>query len=92
MVLAQDANDSGGMAVMALLNTLRDDCGGQVEFLVAHLGMADARQFASRHAARDGTVLPFAAAGRPLGVLHQPQSTAELRQALAAAFGLQAGS
>ncbi len=92
VVLAHDSNFAGGMAVMELLNTIRDDYGGQVEFLVAHLGMADAREFASRHAARDGTVLLFTADGRPVGVLHQPQSAAELRQALTRAFGLQAGS
>lgn len=92
VVLAHDSNFTGGMAVMELLNTIRSDYAGEVEFLVAHLGMADAREFASRHAAHDGTVLLFAADGRPVGVLHHPQSSGELRQALAQAFGLQAGS
>ena len=92
VVLAHDSNFAGGMAVMELLNTLRSDYDGEVEFLVAHLGMADAREFASHHSASDGTVLLFAADGRRVARLHQPQSSGELRHALDQAFGLQAGS
>lgn len=88
VVLAHDANYAGGMAVMELMNDIRGDYAEQVEFLVAHLGMADAREFASRHAATDGTVLLFAGDGRRVSVMHQPQSTGELRQALSQAFGL----
>ncbi len=88
VVLAHDANYGGGMAVMELMNDIRGDYAEEVEFLVAHLGMADAQEFASRHAARDGTVLLFAGDGSRVGVLHQPRSTGELRQALVQAFGL----
>jgi hypothetical protein len=52
------------------------------------LAVAHAREFAGRHAAADGTVLLFDGAGRRVRLLHQPQSTDELRQALAQAFGL----
>jgi len=76
------------MAVMELMNGIRGDYAEQVEFLVAHLGMADAQEFASRHAARDGTVLLFAGDGSRVGVLHQPRSTGELHRALAQAFSL----
>jgi hypothetical protein len=87
VVLAQDSNYVGGMGVMELMNVVRTEHEGKIEFLVAPLGMTDARAFADQHAAGDGTVLLFAADGRAAGVLHHPRSAAELRAALAQAFG-----
>ena len=88
LVLAHDANFAAGMAVMELMNVIRDDYVGQVEFLVAHLGMPDGQAFAGRHAARDGSVLLFSANGTLVDTLHQPQTVDALREALAQAFGL----
>lgn len=88
LVLAQDSNYSGGMVAMEAMNAIRGDYAGRVDFLVAHLGMADGQAFARQHAARDGTVLLFANDGRPVSVLNQPQSAEELRRALQQAFGL----
>jgi len=87
VVLAHDANYVGGMEVMELMNVIRGDSAERVEFLVAHLGMQDAREFARLHAASDGTVLLFAGDGRRVSVLHQPRSVGELRHALTQAFG-----
>lgn len=88
LVLAQDNNYVGGAEVMELMNGIRGDYAERVDFLVAHLGMADAQVFAGRHGARDGTVLLFTGDGRRVGMLQQPQSADELRRALAAAFGV----
>jgi hypothetical protein len=71
LVLAHDANHVGGMEVMELMNAVRPDYAERVEFLVAHLGMADGRAFAERHAAADGTVLLFATDGRHLETMHR---------------------
>lgn len=87
LVLAHDSNYAGGMAVMYLMNEIRHDYAGRVDFLVAHLGMADGQEFARRHGARDGVVLLFSADGQNVSVLHQPQSIDELRLALKQAFG-----
>jgi hypothetical protein len=87
LVLAQDNNYVGGAEVMEVMNRIRGEYAGRVDFLVAHLGMADAQVFAAGHGARDGTVLLFAADGRRVGMLQQPRSAEELRHALAAAFG-----
>lgn len=87
LVLAHDSNYIGGAAVMELMNGIRPDYAGRVDFLVAHLAMDDARAFASRHGAKDGTVLLFAADGRRVGTLHLPQGADELRGALTQAFG-----
>lgn len=82
LVLAFDMHYTGGTAVMALMNEIRADYAGRMEFLVANLGMPDGRQFANSHAAFDGTVLLFDAAGKRIGWLHQPGSVTELRQAI----------
>ncbi|MCU0809632.1 MAG: hypothetical protein MUE59_01110 [Thiobacillaceae bacterium] len=87
LVLAHDANFAAGMAVMELMNVIRSDY-PEVEFLVAHLGLAEGQAFASRHAARDGSVMLFSAKGELVDTLHQPQTVDALRQALAQAFGL----
>lgn len=87
LVLAHDTNYVGGAEVMELMNGIRTDYAGRVDFLVAHLAMADAQAFAARHAASDGTVLFFAADGRRVGVLYKPKSADELRSAMTQAFG-----
>jgi hypothetical protein len=86
LVLAHDSNYSGGMEVMYLMNEIRDDYAARVDFLVAHLGMADGQEFARRHGARDGVVLLFSGDGRNVGVLAKPESIDELRLALNQAF------
>lgn len=87
LVLAYDSNSTHGVAAMDLMNLVRDDYAGRVEFLVAHLGVAEGNEFAARHAADDGTVLLFFPDGRVAGVLQQPRNVADLRQALDQAFG-----
>jgi len=87
LVLTHDSAYLSGSEVMELMNGIRADYAGRVDFLVASLSMADARAFAKRHAARDGDVLLFAGDGRLLGMLNQPSSQDELRRAMAEAFG-----
>ncbi len=87
LVLAHDTNSVGSAEVMELMNGIRDDYEGRVDFLVAHLALPGAQAFAERYAARQGTVLLFAADGRRVGVLHMPETAEELRRALAQAFG-----
>jgi len=87
LVLAHETNSVGSAEVMEQMNGIRADYAGRVDFLVADLVLPDAQAFAERHAARQGTVLLFAADGRRVGVLHMPQTAAELRRALAQAFG-----
>jgi hypothetical protein len=68
---------------MELMNGIRADYAGRVDFLVAHLALPDAQAFAARHGARQGSVLLFTADGRLAGRLEMPQSADELRRALA---------
>lgn len=87
LVLAYDMNYAGGMEVMELMNEIRADYAGKVDFLVAHLGMADGRAFAEKHGASDGTVMLFSGDGTPGGKLYHPESIEVLRQALNDALG-----
>jgi hypothetical protein len=87
LVLTHDHNSVGSAEVMELMNGIRADYDGRVDFLVAPLALPHAQAFAQRNAARQGTVLLFAADGRRVGVLHMPESADELRRALAQAFG-----
>ena len=82
LVLAHDNSYLGGAAVMELMNDLRGDYAGRVDFLVAHLQMAEGAAFARRFGAQDGTVMLFGADGRSIGILHMPRSVAELKSAL----------
>ena len=86
-MLAHDNNYIGSTEVMALMKDLRADYADRVDFLVAHLTMPDAQAFATRHGARDGTVLLFSGDGRRVDLLHQPGTGEELRRALDQAFG-----
>jgi len=88
LVLAMDSNYLAGASVMNLLNDIRHDFAGSVQFLVASLTLADGQAFATQHQARDGTVVLFDAHGQRVAVLHAPRTQHELRQALREAFGL----
>jgi len=87
LVLTQDNRYIGGAEVMEMMNDIRADYDGRVDFLVASIGLPDGQAFAERHASHDGTVLLFAGDGRRVGVLHGPRNSDELRSALAKAFG-----
>jgi hypothetical protein len=86
LVLAYDHFYVGGGEVMGHMDAIRSDYAQRVEFLVADMSTTPGRGFAARHDAGDGTVLLFDARGAHLATLHQPQGTAELRQALETAL------
>lgn len=82
LVLAFDMNYSGGAAVMESMNAIRGDYAQRMDFLVAHLGIADGQAFAERYRAGDGTVLLFSGDGELVNRLHHPSGVEELRHAL----------
>ena len=84
LVIARDINYVSGGEVMELINGMRPEYGAQVEFLVAHLGRPDGREFARRHGAGDGTVVLFAGDGSRLSTLHAPETEDEVRRLLEA--------
>ncbi len=82
LVLAIDSNYSGGASVMELLNTVRHDFAGSVQFLVASMALPNGQNFARQHQVGDGSVLLFDAQGRRVAVIHGPRTPDELRQVL----------
>lgn len=82
LVLAKDGGFLGGAAVMELMNQVRTDYAGRVDFLVAPLKLAEGASFAARFGARDGTVVVFDGQGRALAQMNQPPDTQTLRAML----------
>lgn len=85
-VLAFDANYTGGMEVMEMMNPLRDEFASRAEFLVANMAAEDGRRFAQLHAIGDGGVVVFAADGTKRVTLARPANQEELRSALSEAL------
>jgi hypothetical protein len=88
LVLAYDKNYASGRNVMDLMNSVRGDYAGRMQFLVTALASPEGQAFARRYDATDGTVLLFTGDGGLAKTLNQPQTADELRQALQQAFGL----
>ncbi len=88
LVLTRDDGYVGGAEVMELMNDIRADYAGRVEFLVAALPRPEAVAFARQHQVRDGTVLLFDAEGRRVATVPFASNTQELRGALDQSFGL----
>lgn len=82
LVLAYDIQSMGGMAVMAMMDELRDEYTDRVTFLVAPLGAPQGQAFGRRFSAENGSVVLFTAKGAALGTIYTPQTTAELKGAL----------
>jgi hypothetical protein len=82
LVVARDANYLAGAQVMDLINSVRPEYEGRVEFLAAHLGHPDGQAFARRHEMQDAVVVVFGADGSPSARLVVPQTAEELRAAL----------
>jgi hypothetical protein len=82
LVLTINGNYMAGVEMMPVLDTLRQEFGGQVQFLVASMGRPEGQDFAQRNQTVDGSVVVFDASGKRRVVLHGPRTAAELRQAL----------
>jgi hypothetical protein len=86
VVLAFDANYTGGMEVMEMMNSVRGEFETRVEFLVANMAAADGSRFAQAHAIGDGSVLVFAADGSKRATLVRPADQEALRHAISEAI------
>ena len=89
LVLAYDINTLGGMSVMRLMDAVRGEYAGRVEFLVAPLGEPGGSGFARRFDAGSGSVMLFSASGSHLLTMHGPADADTLRGALDQALSVQ---
>ena len=86
VVLAFDANYTGGMEVMEMMNSVRGEFATRVEFLVANMAAEDGSRFAQAHAIGDGGVVVFAADGSKRATLAKPADQEALRHAISEAI------
>ena len=82
MVLAYDIQSMGGMAVMGMMDDLRDQYADRIAFLVAPLGAPKGQAFGRQFGLDNGSVVLFSAKGTAVATLHLPASTGELQKAL----------
>jgi hypothetical protein len=87
LVLTMNGNFMAGVEMMPVLDTLRQDFGSQMQFLVASMGLPEGQAFAQRHQTGDGSVVVFDAGGAPVAVTHGPRTAQELRPLLQQALG-----
>ena len=90
LVLAYDISSMGGMESMGLLDNVRGEYAGRVEFLVADLGVPDGHNFAQRHGAVSGSVMLYSGGGSHTRTIHPPLTLETLRRALGEAVSGQA--
>jgi hypothetical protein len=88
LVLGMDGNFTSGAEMMTVLNGIRPEFAGSVQFLVASMGLPEGQAFMRQHQASDGSLVLFDASGQRLAVLHGPRTAEELRQNLRQAFRL----
>lgn len=82
LVLAYDIQSMGGMAVMGMMDELRDSYTDRMAFLVAPLGAPNGQAFGRQFGLDNGSVVLFSPEGVAVNTVHLPANTAELKQAL----------
>jgi len=80
LVMVRDVGVRGGEQVMEVMEEVYPDYTDSMDFLVVQTGHPDGLDFATRHDARDGTVVLLDGAGNALAAMHHPGSATALRQ------------
>jgi hypothetical protein len=85
VVLVRDKNAVQSFDLMNLLNNVRDQYAGKVEFLLTDFDTAQGQAFMRTNKAARATLVLFDANGNPVKVLAAPQTAASLQQEISAA-------
>ena len=88
LVLTHDKNTVGGMIAMELLNTVRSDYEGKVEFLAIDVNTQQGQAFTRQQGVGSVVLILFGADGSRRGVLGANISEVKLRSALNAILSL----
>ena len=83
-VLVRDKNAVQSFDLMEVMNGIRDQYAGQVEFLLTDSDTPEGRAFITANGAARVTLVLLDAEGRLIKVLYPPQTAESLRQELAA--------
>ncbi|MFQ6023659.1 MAG: hypothetical protein ACE5NW_13150 [Acidiferrobacterales bacterium] len=87
VVLVHDQGIIASERLMRVVDAVRPDYEGRIEFLVADLNLLAGREFAEAHGVESVTLLLFRSDGRRLKTLQGLQDEVTLRDALNRVFG-----
>ena len=87
VVLVRDKNAVQTFDLMEVMNGIRDQYAGQVEFLLTDFDTAQGRTFIAAHSASRVTLVLLDANGKLVKVLYPPQTAGSVQQEIAAALG-----
>lgn len=87
IVLVRDKNLTQSFDLMNVLDSVRDQYAGKVEFLLTDFDTSQGRAFIEANKAARATLVLFDANGNLVKVLSAPQTAESVQQEIAAAFG-----
>jgi len=87
VVLIRDKNAVQSFDLIDVMNSIRDEYTGKVEFLLTDFDTRQGQVFAETHHATRATLVLLDANGNLAKVLHAPQTAGSLRQEIGTLFG-----
>jgi hypothetical protein len=87
VVLVRDKSAVQSFELMNSLNGIRDQYAGQVEFLLTDFDTPEGRAFMKANNAARASLVLFDASGKPVNILHAPQTAGTLRQQIGGMIG-----
>ena len=88
VVLVRDKNAVQSFDLIEVMNALRDQYAGQVEFLVTDFNTPEGRAFIAANKAERVTLTVLDANGKVAAVLYPPQTSESVQQAIAGVLGV----
>jgi hypothetical protein len=85
VVLVRDKNAVQSFELMQVMNDIRDQYAGKVEFLLTDFNTPEGRAFISANGAARVTVVVFDANGNKVSVLYPPQTAESMQQVITTA-------
>lgn len=87
IVLVRDKNAVQSFDLTEVMNGIRDQYAGQVEFLLTDFNSPEGRAFIAANKAERVTLVLFDAEGKLVKVLYPPQTAGSVQQAIAGVLG-----
>jgi hypothetical protein len=87
LVLVRDKSAVQSFDLIEVMNGIRDQYSGKVEFLLTDFNTPEGRAFITANGAERVTVVVFDANGNKVNVLYAPQTAESMQQAIAAVLG-----
>jgi len=88
VVLVRDKNAVQSFDLMEVMNGIRDQYGGRVEFLLTDVNTPEGNAFITAKGAAKVTLVVLDANGKTVNVLYPPQTAESVQQAIAGVLGV----